>query len=947
MFTLAGLAIAVSSSFCHAAKTVPFSSELGTPYGFDPEWTNSRGDGPKAWSAIKPENWEGEWGDTGCSSAIQYVYATTDADAWYISPAIELAGGKDYTLTVWVRTEYFPESFRVNLAEGATVAALKAGTTIIDLNNRTITGRWKPLRSTFRVNENGEYHFGLNCYSEADMMNLYVTGFSLLEGDGSHDIKVNPAENPVIKQLPYQSDIANDHTSWSTIIGSRTTASHDWYYEPADNSYSFVSYDNIEDNWLISPALEFASAGDYRISVSADIYGSLDVYLGTDPAKPETFTVPVTGNTDIPAGDTPGSAMVEIKAPGKYYVGFHAHSEEGSAYGYGITSLYVREYKNWPQPVRDLATGVDPNGLMDVSLQWTNPSLTVKGDHLQNLEKVELYRDGELVATITDVVPGKVQKYVDRTVTTPGIHIYHVLPYNELGAAEDGVQRVSTMYVGAGVEAFPYRMSYADDDAASEFAKWYAYNPAGVPDREWHMAFGWRYYWESRQLHNNGVPYANDDYLATPYISLAKGYYKVSFEVNDRHADYDFGYLTDRADMPGTFVKAQEFRNSEMYASHTTSVVVYIPADGNYALAWHRVGANETTSGVEIYGIDMEEVQSVPALAENLTVTPAEGFRLSAEISWKNPSTDNAGMPLEEITRITLLRNGEAVNAELNLTPGAEQTIIDTDISGDGEYTYEVTVFNDNGALAVAPPSATVYVGKAATAPWQPRLWDWKIVNMDGSREKWRRYGEGSLVFSTNFSDADDWVISPFVSFEPDSRYEVAIETYLGGEDPVTWALARGNGSNPATMTYIENFTTYETKGQTDKVILTTVEADDKVQEQYPDVKAVYVPVGTYTLGVHGYLRGTFELRSFAVNKLDISGIANVAIDSDGAIVLADGNIILPANTAAVRVYDAQGRCVMSRENVGTIATDELPSGIVMVNAIGADGSMKTAKFVF
>ena len=61
MFTLAGLAIAVSSSFCHAAKTVPFSSELGMPYGLDPEWTNSRGDGPKAWSAIKPENWEGEW----------------------------------------------------------------------------------------------------------------------------------------------------------------------------------------------------------------------------------------------------------------------------------------------------------------------------------------------------------------------------------------------------------------------------------------------------------------------------------------------------------------------------------------------------------------------------------------------------------------------------------------------------------------------------------------------------------------------------------------------------------------------------------------------------------------------------------------------------------------------------------------------------------------------
>ena len=945
LITAIAAIMALSSALCHAAKSVPYSSELGTAFGLDPDWTNSRGDGPKAWSAVNPENWQGEWGNTGCSAAIQYSYAATDADAWFISPAIALEADKDYTLTVWVRTDYFSESFRVNLADSPNVADLKAGTTIADLNNRTIAGRWKPLRSTFRVDHTADYHFGLNCYSKADQMNLYVTGFSLAEGDGSHEITVVPAANPQVMSLPYRSDIAADHTSWSSIIGSFATSADNWYFEPADNSYSFVSYDNIEDNWLISPALRMETAGDYRISISAEIYGSLDVYLGTDPARPETFTIPVTGNTDIPAGDDPANAMVEIPAPGTYYVGFHAHAKEGSSYGYGITSLYVREYKDWPKPVDDLASAVDPNGAMEVTLGWTNPSLSVKGNRLEALEKVEIYRDSELIATLTDAAPGQKMHYTDSSVPTPGLHIYHILPYNALGAAEDGIRPVSTTYVGTTVEPFPYRISSADSDAATGFAKWYAHNPAGVPDREWHLAYGWRYYWESRQLHNNYEPYANDDYLATPYITMTKGYYNVTFSVVDRHANYDFGYLTDRADMPSTFVKVQEMRGSEIYNEHTVSAVVYIPADGNYAMAWHHVGTADANSGVEIYGIDMTPVKAVPSQAENLTVTPGADFALTADISWTNPTTDNAGMPLDKITRISVLRNGESVEADIDLTPGASQTITDRAIPADGEYVYQVIVLNDNGALPSAPPSATVYAGRGAAAPWQADLWTWKIVNMDGSREKWRRYGDSSLVYSTNFNDADDWAISPYITFEPESRYEISAETYLGGEESVEWALAYGTNTLPATMTKVATFTTSATDGQTDRLIVTTVKPDDDSQRIRPAAQTVYIPSGTYTLALHGYTRGTFELRSFAVNKDGAGSVDGIASDLSATVTLSGGMLRFPANTVEVKIFDAQGRYVASQRDAAPISADALPRGIVMVTVVTADGAVSSAKF--
>ena len=124
--------------------------------------------------------------------------------------------------------------------------------------------------------------------------------------------------------------------------------------------------------------------------------------------------------------------------------------------GYGVYALNVRMVKEWPQPVTDLRTTVDPSGTMKVTLQWTNPSLTLKGNQLDALTHVEIYRDGTLIDNISDAVPGKSCTFVDDNVDVPGIHTYKVLPYNALGASTEDVREVETMYVGGGAEPFPY-----------------------------------------------------------------------------------------------------------------------------------------------------------------------------------------------------------------------------------------------------------------------------------------------------------------------------------------------------------------------------------------------------------------------------------------------------------------------------------------------------------
>ena len=911
-----------------SAESVPYTSELGTPYGISSDWYNTRGNGVKSWSNVTGD-FGGQWGNTGCTNGIQYVYSeTSDADAWLISPDIALEAAKDYYFTIWVRTEFSPENFRVTLAQGDTPEIQRNGTVLTDMNNETVMGRWKRLRKSFRVAQSGNYNFGLNCYSKANQFTLYVTGFSLVEGDGTHAVEVIPAAVPVTKTLPYKAEFPTDCIHWSAIRGSHASGQGAWYYEEGDNSYAFVDPDEQEDNWLVSPGFEIPEAGDYKVSISAESFGVLDWFLGTDPADPGTFTYPL-GGTSYPG--TTGATLITIDNPGKYHGGFHAHAENGSTMGYGVYGLSVRMVKEWPQPVTDLKTTVDPNGGMKVTLNWTNPSLTLKGNPLDELTKVEIYRDGKLVGQVSDANPGKPGSFVDTTVDVPGIHTYKILPYNGLGTSQEDVREVETMYVGGGIEPFPYTWTTGSEREHYEaLTKWIAHDPAGS-DREWNIDFGWRYYWTSKKLTDR----ENDDYLATPYIALEKGYYKVSFEVNDRHANYDFGYITDRADIPGTFTAVESFRMSDIWNNHENSVIVNIPADGNYAMAWHHVAGTEDKCRIELYSIKMEKVFPLPAIAENLTAIPAQDFSLSAEVSWVNPTLDNAGNTLESITRVILLRNAERIaDFKENLAPGQEMKFTDTEIPEAAEYEYSVEVFNENGKAQALPASIKVYIGKGNGIPYEAKLQGWTRHNLDRDNYEWKNMEGGGITFYSRFATSDDWAVSPHIYLEPGKEYEIAVETSTISEYPVNWDICTSSHTDPAHMTPIATMTIPETSERhTDKIRITT-------STDHP-ADIVSLTAGNRIFAAHATGMGTINLHSFKITEVETGGIASTETDADTSIIVTGSTIYLPDGTETVRIYDITGRTVHTPTDSTALSTETLPKGISIIEATGSYGTSR------
>ncbi len=151
-------------------------------------WTFSKiGDGAETWQPISGDTYLDDMTDvekeqTGCDDGIGVVYDDdNDTNAWAISPAVELTGGQLYRVSIFVKAASSgdPENWKLVVGTGDDAEALESESS--ELLNETgfdiytfvkRTDEWTPA-------ETAEYHFGLNCYSEAENYGMYATGFKV------------------------------------------------------------------------------------------------------------------------------------------------------------------------------------------------------------------------------------------------------------------------------------------------------------------------------------------------------------------------------------------------------------------------------------------------------------------------------------------------------------------------------------------------------------------------------------------------------------------------------------------------------------------------------------------------------------------------------------------------------------------------------------------------
>ncbi len=905
------------------AKTVPYSTDLATSTAIDPEWTLINAGQGNDWLLDNSQN---TWPNptTGTNAGVYYKYHSSNpADTWLISPAITLEEGKEYTVICWAKTGYGNEKWQVTMATGSSVEEQKAGKSVIDktagYKNNTDFER---IASVFTAETSGDYHFGLNCCSDKDMYYLYLTGFSVVEGD----VAVLPE---TVYELPYNANFAEttEFPKWESVSGQNAPSAQSWSQY---SGFEYVEYSNYldeqEDVWLISPALNFSEAGRYAIKLNVKTQGVFDICLGTNKEDLSTFEAIESFDTRNAQKEETVNVSALVESAGKYYVAFHAKNEKSNSNGYQIYSIQIKADVPTPVLVDDL-TAIANNETLTVDLKWTNPSLNTYGEALDAITKVELYRNDEIITTLTPEV-GSVSTYQDQ-LTAAGVCKYKVLVYGTYGLNENAPMVVDLGYVGVPVATLPWNFNSGSSAKAEDMALWTVID-ANEDGNTWaYDPTSYTLEWKS----SRAVGVEADDYLSTPYFDLEAGYYYITYNMTADDNTFEFGYATDRKDPVNTFVKCQELTDP----SYNQSLLVNIPQSGRYCFVWHHKGT--TTSSyynyVKLSRATIEYKPLVPEVATDLKAVPAADNALEATLSWTNPVLDNAGEALNSLSYAVVYRDDvEIARVTEDLTPGAVMQYIDNTIPTLGEYTWKVEVYNENGCSETAAPTVTLYVGPGRDVPYEViDFSEWSMYNANGNSNAWHLTYKKYLEFYTYNSSVNDYALSPYIELEAGCTYKATIKTKLYGEytSATPWSFVVGTDPrDSSSLKIISSFTT--TVYETEQVDAVTFVAQN---ESSASDMTIIAPAGRVVMGFYATddaKKGDLYVTSFSIEKEDISGVESAVADGEG-ISFVNGMICFNGEVSNVAIVDLAGRVIYSAETGESINAAEFGSGVVIVTA--------------
>lgn len=951
IINIAGLLL-LGTAAANAGANIPYSSDLFVNFSPDEGWKLEKA------TTRSGNNWEQDRNSTGDQFAVagatagaMYVFHFDyAADTWLISPAFTLTQGVEYTIGIWSRTSANygeKENYRIKVGKDASNASsLKAGTTLIEKSNYSNLGDFEQFTATFTPSETGEYHFGIQCYSEENEDHLYVTHFTVTDGStgggGTTDPDTPDPDDPgndEIKTLPYSFDFSSKDifdSEWTQKKGPGSTNSATWNY----NSSGWATLDAdssslSEDDWLISPAIKIEEAGTYGIDYRVWANGKMEIILGTDKNDLQSFnTIVKTIENSVYSTDIIRE-VIEIETPGTYYVAFRACSESCQWMDQRVYYLGMKSEKPVPAAVTDLVALSDPNDGLSVSLSWTYPSLTNSGAALGSITSAELYRNGEVIKTFTDARPGSFTAYLDDEIESAGAYRYKVIVYNENGYDSDNANHeVSAGYVGKPSAEYPY--SYNSASLSDLEVSMFTIEDANNDNVTW--TYTTSYYGNKFTSELAEGSTEADDYLATPYVPLTAGYHKLTFTNGGQNQNFEMGYATNRHDLAGTFVMIGSA--SEGYSSDRHEFIVNIENAGDYVFVVRHSGAKQYASyykNLDVTGFSIAPSQCLPQIVSGLTATGTPDYAL---ISWTNPALDNAGLPLSEIDHIDILRNGTTIatltnSAENRLLPGQECQYTDNSITEGGDYTYKVEVYNTNGKSEENAPEFTVYVGHGLPVPQASTdFHDWKVINNNNDYYDWYYNLDDEFVFSQYWGTADDYAMTPYIELEAGNAYQLDITMTTTNSDNYTLDIVAGQNYMPDMLAKVNEINLTKDEETTVSTYFKAVDAQNPAPtaDEENDITYNMVPAGNNTFGLHATTMGQAKLISYSIEKITTVGVETVVAKND-KIFFNNGMVRTSETASHIRVITLEGVEIMSADNTDSLSLESIKGRIVVVAA--------------
>lgn len=258
----------------------------------------------------------------------------------------------------------------------------------------------------------------------------------------------NFTDNELFLQYPVI-DANNDGRLWDINI-TREAA----YYQSTNK--------NADDYLLIGPFK--AQAGTtYTFGFTADGHSrheKVAAYVGSNPNDVQSFSHEIIPPTEIDPikGRSVLEGSFEATESGDLYFAINACSQANSQYLY-IYDVNVRDISSLcPEIPTDLqATPGASTALIEFNLPVTN----IDGSPADGLTAAKIFRDGNLITTITDEISkGAHIRYTDTDEVSTGMHTYSVCAVNDAG---NGKSTILQVYRGLDFPGTPRNLRMWED----------------------------------------------------------------------------------------------------------------------------------------------------------------------------------------------------------------------------------------------------------------------------------------------------------------------------------------------------------------------------------------------------------------------------------------------------------------------------------------------------
>lgn len=739
-----------------------------------------------------------------------------------------------------------------------------------------------------------------------------VVSVSNSVGTTSDTIEVTAIECNT-ESVPYSSNFANGISlcwenialtpqtyAWDTV--SMTDGSATYAYSMSAQSFYGYMFDNDVDNWLITPTLNIATAGDYQVEWMVREYNSsyatdhYTVYLIAGDDTTELFSETLTA--EAAAADLARVAGLPDDLTGDFKIGFRHHASTGG---------YVLMIRN-----------------IGVNVQ-TAPSVTLVGPATaENGYAVTFTAQSGNATSYAWLVDGTAQSETSNTLsytfTNDGAHTVKVTATNNSGSASDSM--TVEVYTCEAIDDFPYTQ-----DFESGMQCWSMVSMDAANDAEFGIYADETAYSGSNDFRFSSYATATDynQYLISPEITLpATGSYMVKFMYKGQRTTDAFRVLS---------------------STTTKDVAAFTNVLGDYpevATAWTEVAlvlpAGTKFVAINYYGdfqyrLYVDDIMITTVTAPTVTVT--------------GPASTSAGSEVT-FTAISSLADSYAWTVDGTAQSETGNTLTYTFTTA-GEHTVSVVATNAQGSSQPATHTINVIDCEAGITefPWnegfEGALDCWMVRNAasngfaiatNNAQATYTTMGQRCLFGAYNDdADVNDWAISPALTLPANSQFElswyVRLIPYHGIVNTYE-VMVSTTGTEAADFTQI-----YTESDSTDGYVQRSVSLADYAGQ-------------TIRIAFHNIsAQGGDAMLIDDIRVGETSGIDNAAAIDINIYPNPASEVI---NIAAegvrlVEMLDVNGRVVLESRIGGAIDLSSLASGVYMVR-VTTDAGVSTEKVV-